>query len=632
MGGYKVKKNNWFSIAVILGTIFIIFIVFYYCYVEYCSIYSVMDGRAVPMAKQTKGEGALHLNDYNSYSVIENLIYMFISAILILIFIITLSVTIGKLYHGKKETKLKEVLLSSILNMVNDCFMIYEGMNGNVIYKSDKIESFIDLQQPLYNIKQLQLIFSEETYQKILSISPRQSFETSFFHCSFNREYYFQIKKYEVVVNKKSCKVIIFEDLTREKENERELQEALNSAKNASLSKSRFLSRMSHEIRTPMNGIIGMIEITKDKLENNPSINDATYCFDKIESSASYLLQIVNNILDFSKIESGKMTVVCEEFDLLKLVNDISNICYTYASKKKVEIVVRKHITNPIVFSDRVKLSQIFVNLISNAVKFSHENGQVIFDVNQEIRNGKSHVVFTIIDYGIGMAEGYENRIFNPYEQENDSINSKYGGTGLGLAITKNYVHMMNGELDINSKVNQGTTFTVAFDFEYTANHSIGIDYLANISYDFSQYNILLVEDNELNMLVAKSLLDKVKANTITAVNGYEAIKAIENSPLYYFDLILMDIKMPLMNGYETTEMIRALKRADAHDLKIIAMTADVFEEDIKKAMESSMSGHLSKPILPQKLYKTISDLRKKDFQNYNVLEKNIIKPLTDIN
>lgn len=546
------------------------------------------------------------------------------------------------------------------------------------------------------------------------------------------------------------CNFILFkknvDDVKKQEEQQKAvLRDALETAREASRAKGGFLSRISHEIRTPLNAVIGYMEIAK---MSDSTIDKIRHCIESSELAAKHLLNIINDVLDMSSIESGRMKIAQEEFDLKGQLTTITAIFYNQAKNKQVNFVVAiRDFTEEWVIGDQMRLNQILMNLLSNAIKFTPPDGQVSLHVDQvNLTDDNVVMKFTVKDTGIGMSEEYLSRIFTPFEQENASTAQKYGGTGLGLSITKNLVNMMGGSIEVHSKQNEGTAFTVSLIFKRTVKNEVlmrrkqdfsnlralivddqkneceyvkslfkrcnikcdavqngtaairqlkrrqqtdyaydicvldwnmpglnGIETAKQIhevagenmpiiiatAYDISEIedsakaagvkkiiakplfqssmfdllvtifgkydplnsdsveqvidlkgsNILLAEDNKMNMEIAVEILKKSGLNIDTASNGQEACDKFINSNPGRYQAILMDIQMPVMDGYEAAKTIRASAHQEAADIPIIAMTANAFAEDVARALACGMNDHISKPIDYHKLIKVLSGL-----------------------
>ena len=492
-------------------------------------------------------------------------------------------------------------------------------------------------------------------------------------------------------------------------------KDALEVAKQASESKGNFLSNMSHEIRTPLNAIIGYLTIAKDVESDQSKIS---HCIDNCDVASRHLLQIINDILDMSSIKSGKLKIAHEDFDLKKEITDITTIFYQNAKAKNVEFETQVDgVTQEWLVGDQLRLNQILMNLLSNAVKFTPEQGRIQLKIQQMNEDDKRvYIQFSVSDTGIGMSQEYMSRIFHPFEQENAGTAKKFGGSGLGLSITNNLIKMMGGTISVDSKQNEGTTFTVTLFFDKSQNnhvHSVRhADYShvrvlvvddkadeCTYSYDlciidwnmpemngcevtkrireelgsdlpiiiataydvtafeseakasgvnkviakplfqstlldllvstFGEYDpaassdqakekidmsgvrILLAEDNAMNMEIAVTMLEKTGICVDQARDGKEALDIFSASEPGTYDMILMDVQMPVMDGYEATKQIRKSTHPEAKTIPIIAMTANAFAEDVAEALSNGMNAHIAKPINYDKMFELLKKYAK---------------------
>ena len=372
--------------------------------------------------------------------------------------------------------------------------------------------------------------------------------------------------------------------------------------------KSEFLARMSHEIRTPMNGIIGMTQIA---LREDQSEEKRVECLKKIESSSNYLLSILNDILDMSKIESGKMRLVCEERNLRKSLENLEVIMESKMKEK--EIIFQKKITliHDSFICDELRISQILVNLLGNAVKYSDRGGHVELSVKEICtEDGKSQLYFAVKDDGIGIEEEKQSLIFQNFEQADNSERARRQGTGLGLAISSRLVHMMDSEIHLKSAPGEGSTFSFMIQLEPVATE-ICEEETERTTVDFKGKHVLVVEDNVLNTEIICTILKEYGMQTEEVENGLEAVNRMKKSSPHTFDLILMDIMMPVMDGLEAARQIRQIPREDCRTIPIVAMSANAFDEDVKRSLASGMNGHLSKPINIGKLEEMLEEMFK---------------------
>lgn len=384
------------------------------------------------------------------------------------------------------------------------------------------------------------------------------------------------------------------------------LRDAFEAAKQANIAKTNFLNNMSHDIRTPMNAIIGFTNLAKSHVDEKEQVQGF---LEKISTSSEHLLELINDVLDMSRIESGKVVIEEKETSILEMTESLKQIVLQFVKSKSLEFVVDvSKVDDDAVLCDRLRLNQILINLLSNAAKFTPAGGRILLQVTQKAKteNGTAPFEFVVQDNGIGIAKEFIGKIFEPFEREKSSTVSGIQGTGLGLAITKNLVNLMHGTIAVESEVGRGTTFTLAFNFRVSEKQQPIAKVEVEENFDFKGKHVLLVEDNELNAEIAKFVLEEAGFVIDMANDGSVAVEKIRNAELGQYDLILMDIQMPIMDGYEATRQIRALRRSGISSLPIIAVTANAFEEDKLKAIEAGMDGHVAKPIEVPKLLEVL--------------------------
>jgi len=397
----------------------------------------------------------------------------------------------------------------------------------------------------------------------------------------------------------------IIKDITVFLEHERTLEEARLAAEAANIAKGEFLSHMSHEIRTPMNAIIGMINIglSADDMERKD------HCFKKAKDAANHLIELINDVLDMSKIEADRLELSYEAFEFEKALQNIVNITNVRAEEKQLDFIVNLSREVPaFILSDELRLSQVITNLLSNAIKFTPEKGTVTLNIEKTKETGDDVVLmFEVADTGIGISKEQQERLFTSFSQANARISQSYGGTGLGLAISKRIVEQMGGEVSIESELGKGSKFVFTIQtkkMQAPLHEAMDGGHIGTQDgrYDFKGYSILIAEDMDINREIMSAVLAETGISISFAENGKIAVSMFEKSPEKY-DLILMDINMPDINGYEATEQIRAIDLKKAKDVPIIAMTANVFKEDIEKCMASGMNDHTGKPIDADELF-----------------------------
>lgn len=381
-------------------------------------------------------------------------------------------------------------------------------------------------------------------------------------------------------------------------------------AQNASNAKGRFLSNISHEMRTPLNAISGMTKIGKESINSK---DEVTMCFDKIDTSVNYLTNLINDVLDISRIESGKTKIENKPFNLDVLIKNMITIIQNQADEKEINFVCKYDLKSLYLMGDELHLQQILINIIGNAIKYTHKKGKVEVIISDiDTNNNKSKVHFTIKDNGIGIEAKQLPTIFQAFERADNALEQQYKGTGLGLAISYNLVKMMGGELKVESEVNKGSSFF--FELELNKINEEEYNKYLKLKNKYPNHNIektrgiriLLAEDNEINREISKYVLEKNGIIIEEAVDGKEALYKFGQSDKNYYSAILMDIKMPVMDGHEATKAIRTSEHPNAKDIPIIAVSANAFEEDIERSIKSGMNAHISKPIDFDELIKVL--------------------------
>lgn len=395
------------------------------------------------------------------------------------------------------------------------------------------------------------------------------------------------------------------------------LKNAAEQANRANLAKSEFLSHMSHDLRTPLNGILGMLE----RAEESPDITEELQlCLSNIRSASQHLTALINDVLDMGRLESSGDAPAEKQFDLRGVMDTCCSIIQSSAKQHNLSFTYRCHgIQHPYLKGCDLYLRKVMINVLGNAVKFTEEGGNVIFETEEISCDGETASFrFIISDTGIGMNEGYLEHIFEPFWQENNNGRTYHEGTGLGMSIVKKLIDKMGGTIDIYSKVNEGSRFTIVLPFAVCLNAFAAPDDSEKPlpPSSLKGMTILLCDDNMLNRNIAERLLKKAEADVLIACNGEEAVQTFEHSDIGSIDVILMDVMMPVMDGLEATKKIRLLDRPDAKNIPIISMTANAFEEDIQKSLAAGMNEHLSKPINGKLLVSTLMKYKKHDLKN----------------
>ena len=384
------------------------------------------------------------------------------------------------------------------------------------------------------------------------------------------------------------------------------LEIALKKAEDASFAKTRFLNNMSHDIRTPMNAILGYAQLMEDELKEKDLPEISEY-LKKLQQSGNLLLSIINNVLDMARIESGRMEID-ENYGMIEDIwQTLFEIFDDEAKKKNIALHYTINVEHEHILTDVTKVKEIFVNILSNTMKYTPSGGSVMINIDELPCSGPGYMIVRtrVSDTGIGMSQEYLTNIFEAFTRERNTTKSKIAGTGLGMSIVKKYVELLGGTIDVESELGKGSTFTV------TLKHKIADEnyYVKNYAENPETYSeilkdrkILLAEDNDLNAEIAEAILERAGLKTERVEDGIQCVNKIEKMPAGTYDMILMDIQMPKMNGYKATQAIRRLPDKDKAYIPIIAMTANAFAEDRKKAFDAGMNGHIAKPIDIEKL------------------------------
>ena len=398
------------------------------------------------------------------------------------------------------------------------------------------------------------------------------------------------------------------------------LMTAAEEANAANKAKSAFLLSISHDIRTPMNAIIGFTNIA---LHQN-TVSDIHDSLEKVQKSSNHLLSLLNDVLDFTRIESGKVTISPEPVDITQLTDNVQAIMNGLLYTRDLKFELHREIPkNLYVLADVVRIREVLVNLLGNAVKFTKDGGKITLDISSYPGADEKHIItrYVIRDNGIGMSEEFQKKLFDPFSQEDDAnARTQYKGTGLGMAITKKYVDMMGGSIAVESKKGVGSTFTVEIPLEL-AEQVIQSEQKQHLHRDLTGIHVLMAEDNDLNAELATIMLEDAGMTVTRASDGKEVVNLFKNHPRGTYDLILMDIMMPNMDGHQAAKAIRTLgiERSDAVTIPIIALSANAFIDDIQESLDSGMNDHISKPINMEELIDTITKYIKHDQENKEV-------------
>ena len=391
------------------------------------------------------------------------------------------------------------------------------------------------------------------------------------------------------------------------------LEIALKKAETASLAKTRFLNNMSHDIRTPMNAILGYAQLMKDELKGK-DLPETSEHLKKLQQSGSLLLSIINNVLDMAQIESGKMEIDENYARIEDIRQTLFEIFEDEAKKKNLELHYTINIEHEHILTDITKVKEIFVNILSNAIKYTPSGGSVMLNIDELACDEPGYMIVrtSVSDTGIGMSRDYLTKIFDAFTRERNTTKSKITGSGLGMSIVKKYVDLLGGTIEVESELGKGSTFTVTLKYRiadesyYEKNQAENPETCSEI---LEGKNILLAEDNDLNAEIAEVILERASLKIERVEDGIQCVNRMMKMPAGTYDMILMDIQMPQMDGYKATRVIRRLPDRDKACIPIIAMTANAFEEDKRKAIAAGMNGHIAKPIQVDKLLSTLKDV-----------------------
>ena len=559
----------------------------------------------------------------DSMNSLQRSTILLVSAVVLCIaaFFISLVIQKSRINLKKKDTEIlyRDELFQKLSMNVDDVFLMLDAKTYHADYVSPNVENLlgITVEQIRKDISILGKLHTaeqgdpEKNYLEEIQVNEQREWDFEYVHLKTGEKRRFHNIAMGSEVNGKKKYILVMSDRTADWKMNQALSEAVRAAETANRAKSTFLSNMSHDIRTPMNAIIGFTTLAVSNIDDKKRVRDY---LGKILSSSNHLLSLINDILDMSRIESGKIHLEETEVSLSDVLHDLKTIISGQIYAKQLDLYMdAMDVKDEDVYCDKTRLNQVLLNLLSNAVKFTPAGGTVSVRLKQFPGTVKDSGLYEIRvkDNGIGMSKEFVKKIFSPFERERTSTVSRTQGTGLGMAITKNIVDMMGGTIDVQTEQGKGTEFIVCLPFRIQSekHHTEKIaedTILPAAGSDFRGKRILLVEDNELNSEIAVELLNAYGFVVDTAENGAEAVEKVKNSTPGNYDLVLMDVQMPVMNGYEATKQIRALNDPALAGITILAMTANAFDEDRKKALECGMNGFLSKPIVIEELIGTL--------------------------
>lgn len=519
-----------------------------------------------------------------------------------------------------EESIVKDNLLTQVINNDYDYIVLMDLQNNtaraftnNGLYKpivTDDAEGYIvDYLRRSYAGEDMETFIHKNTFAYIKKeLEVKEQYIAYYYVKEKGRERRYKKGTYSYPNGDKRyllfTRIDSTEALNEQKQINDRLSQALQQSKAASHAKTEIFSRMSHDLRTPMNAIVGMAKLGMDEVQDETS----RHYFEEINVSGYYLLGLINDILDMNKLENDKVTLHEEPVDGRKFLMDIVEMMQPLLLQRNIKLVTEfQEIKNAYVFCDIIRTRQVFINFLSNAIKFSPPGSTVTWyasDIKAE--GGRIYYEMRFIDHGCGMSEEFLERVFEPFEQEKNPYSSENPSTGLGLAIARNLVHIMGGSIFVESRLGEGSTFTLHLNHrEAKEEELLRFDDIGDFS-ELNKKRILAAEDHPLNAEIELKLLKKQGMEVTMANDGKEALELFEKSEPYYYDAVLMDVRMPVMDGLEAAGRIRALERADAQTVPIIAITANAFDEDREASKAAGMTVHLSKPIIPKELYQTL--------------------------
>ena len=588
----------------------------------------------------------------DSMNSLQRSTILLVSAVVLCIAAFSISLVIQKsrINLKKKDTEIlyRDELFQKLSMNVDDVFLMLDAKTYHADYVSPNVENLLgitveQIRKDISILRKLHMAEQgepEKNYLEEIQVNEQREWDFEYVHLKTGEKRRFHNIAMGSEVNSKKKYILVMSDRTADWKMNQALSEAVRAAETANRAKSTFLSNMSHDIRTPMNAIIGFTTLAVSNIDDKKRVRDY---LGKILSSSNHLLSLINDILDMSRIESGKIHLEETEVSLSDVLHDLKTIISGQIYAKQLDLYMdAMDVKDEDVYCDKTRLNQVLLNLLSNAVKFTPAGGTVSVRLKQFPGTVKGSGLYEIRvkDNGIGMSAEFVKKIFSPFERERTSTVSRTQGTGLGMAITKNIVDMMGGTIEVQTEQGKGTEFIVRLPFriQFKQHHTEKIAELEGLKAlvvddDFNTCDsvtkmiaigkmqaeaedtsfptagsdirdkcILLVEDNELNSEITVEILNEYGCMVDTAENGAEAVKKIKNSKPGDYDLVLMDVQMPVMNGYEATRQIRTLNDPVLAGITIIAMTANAFDEDRKKAQECGMDGFLTKPIVIEEL------------------------------
>ena len=506
-------------------------------------------------------------------------------------------------------------LFSKLSINVDDVFLMLDAQSLRVDYVSPNIEKLLGIPEARVreDVHVIEGFARENEITRVLNqlseIRPGEQMEwdREYIHQRSGQVSWFHVVAFCSDIQGEKKFILEMSDRTDDKKIHQALEDAVYAAENASRAKTTFLNSISHDIRTPMNAIIGFTNIA---LKQDPK-REVRSCLHKIRNSSEHLLTLINDVLDISRIESGKINFEPVPVDITEVADTVLSIMYGFLADRNLTFRTSLPVPEtPYVLADSVRIREVLVNILSNAVKFTEDGGSITFEASYHPGGDDRHILvsYRVTDTGVGMSEEFVKDIFDAFSQEENGARTYYKGTGLGMAITKRYVDLMGGAISVKSIKGQGSVFTVELPLELTDAIKAPTQEPPFVRPYLRGVKILLAEDNDLNAEIAMVQLEELGIQVTRAADGNETVKIFAENPPDTFHMILMDIMMPERNGYEATAAIRGMEdRPDARRIPIIALTANAFAEDVQASFDAGMNGHLSKPIVMEEVVKEIA-------------------------
>ena len=517
----------------------------------------------------------------------------------------------------RKDTEIlyRDELFQKLSLNVDDVFLMLDAKTSKVDYVSPNVERLLGI--PWKEVRQDARALAalhpkddpdrDKNFLEGLLSGQQREWDFEFEHRETKERRWFHNIAMGSEVEGRTKYILVLSDRTADRQVNQALSDAVAAAETANRAKSTFLSNMSHDIRTPMNAIIGFTNIAL----HQDSVPEMHNCLKKIEESSDHLLSLLNDVLDLSRIESGKVEFSPVPANITAVTDSVIEIVKGMLLNRELNFEVhREPLQNPYVMTEPVRIREILVNILNNAVKFTKDGGTIRFDAGSRPGADAQHIVicYRIKDTGIGMSEEFQKKLFDEFAQEENGVRTQYKGTGLGMPISKKYVELMGGTITVDSRKGVGTTFTVEIPMELTNAEKVEKTKPLVQHNDLKGIKVLLAEDNDLNAELATILLEDLGMTVTRAADGQEVVDLFAEHPAGTYDIILMDIMMPKMDGHQAAKAIRAMyaDRPDAEEIPIIALSANAFSEDVQASLDAGMNGHVSKPLNMEEVTKVI--------------------------